>query len=142
MPGALLDTHALYWLITNAGELAEAALVAIADNQAAGTLFVSPITAWELAIASKKPAHKDPPNLGALTPGQWFSTAVTASTAKVIPIRQRIACEAAMVPDATGHKDTGDCYIVATARVRKIPVITRDDTLRGFDPDYLSVIVC
>lgn len=142
MPGALLDTHTLYWLITSAGELTQDALVAIADNQSTDTLFVSSITAWELAIASSKPAHKDPTHLGTLTPGQWFSAAVAASEAKVVPIRQRIACEAAMVPDATGHKDTGDCFIVATARVRKIPVITRDNTLRGFDPGYLGVIVC
>jgi PIN domain nuclease of toxin-antitoxin system len=73
LPGALLDTHTLYWLVTAAGDLSEEALLAIAANQTAATLHVSPITAWELAIASKKPPHKDPPNLGALTPAKWFS---------------------------------------------------------------------
>lgn len=37
-----------------------------------------------------------------------------------------IALEAAEVAQSTGHKDPGDCYLVATARIRNVPVITRD----------------
>lgn len=143
MPGALLDTHALYWLVTAAGTLSEEALIAIAEGQAAGTLYVSPITAWELTIASRKPAHKDPPNLGAGTPSKWFSAAVAATGAKIVPIKQRIACEAASVITDTGHKDPGDCYLIATARVRKVPIITRDAIMLGLaSPNYLDIIVC
>ncbi|TGQ12256.1 MULTISPECIES: type II toxin-antitoxin system VapC family toxin [unclassified Mesorhizobium] len=143
MPGALLDTHTLYWLVTAAGTLSEEALVAIADGQSSGTLYVSPITAWELTIASRKPAHKDPPNLGTGTPSKWFSAAVAATGAKIVPIKQRIACEAAAVITDTGHKDPGDCYLIATARVRRVPIITRDALMFSLaSPDYLEVIVC
>lgn len=143
MPGALLDTHTFYWLVTAAGTLSEEALIAIAENQTAGTLYVSPITAWELTIASRKPAHKDPPNLGAGTPSKWFSKAVAATGSKIIPIKQRIACEAAAVVIDTGHKDPGDCYLIATARVKRMPIITRDTTMQALaSPDYLQVIVC
>lgn len=143
MPGALLDTHALYWLVTAVDTLSEEALITIADSQAASTLYVSPITAWELTIASRKPAHRDPPNLGAGTPSKWFSEAVAATGAKVVPIKQRIACEAAAVVVETGHKDPGDCYLIATARVRRIPIITRDSIMQGLaSPHYLQVVVC
>lgn len=143
MPGTLLDTHTFYWLVTAVDTLSEEALIAIADSQAAGLLFVSPITAWELTIASRKPAHRNPPNLGAGTPSKWFSKAVAATGAKVIPIRQRIACEAAAVVTDTGHKDPGDCYLIATARVRRIPIITRDTMMQELaSPEYLDVIVC
>lgn len=139
----MLDTHALYWLVTAADTLSEGALVAIADNQSAGTLYVSPITAWELAIAAKKPPHKDPTDLGTATPSRWFSSAVAATGAKTLAIGQKIACEAAAVIDATGHKDPGDCYILATARVRKIPIITRDSAMHGFArAGYVQVIGC
>ena len=145
MPGALLDTHTLYWLVTAADTLSEEALVAIADNQAAGTLYVSPITAWELTIAAKKPPHKDPPDLGDSPASKWFSDGVKATASKVIPITQKIACEAATVIDATGHKDPGDCYLIATARVKKVPIITRDGVMRDLSvlmPGYLNVILC
>lgn len=143
MPGALLDTHALYWLVTAVDALSEEALLAIAECQATGTLFVSPITAWELAVASRKPPHRNPPNLGTATPSKWFSQATAVTGSKVIPIKQRIACEAAAVAGETGHKDPGDCYLIATARVKKIPIITRDIIMQGLAaPEYLDVIVC
>lgn len=142
MAGALLDSHTLYWLVSGEEALSYVALVAIGEEQAAGNLYVSPITAWELTIASRKPAHRGPPDLGPSTPSRWFSAAVKATEAKVVPIRQRIACEAAAVVVQTGHKDPGDCYLIATARVRKIPIITRDHFLIGLDRAYLDVIEC
>ena len=143
MPGILLDTHVLYWLVSETEPLSNDALIAIGENQETGTLYVSPIPAWELAIAARKPAHKNPPDLGANSPARWFSAAVEATAAKIIPIRQRIAIEAAAVVTATGHKDPGDCYLIATARVRRIPIMTRDGVMRGFAaPDYLQITDC
>lgn len=137
----MLDSHTLYWLVSGEQELAEEALVAIGQNQAAGTLYVSPITGWELTIASRK--RNDALNLGSSSPSRWFSEAIAVTEAKVIPIKQRIAFEAAAVVTATGHKDPGDCYLIATARVKKIPIITRDRVMRGLaGPNYLDVIVC
>ena len=143
MAGALLDTHALYWLVTAADKLSAESLLAIIDHQAAGTLYVSPITIWELALASRKPAHRDPPDLGAQSPSRWFSEVVAVMGTKIIPIKQRIACEAAAVVADTGHKDPGDCYLIATARIKKIPIITRDGVILELaGAGYFDVIVC
>ena len=145
MAGVLLDTHALYWLVSETEQLTEEALVAIGESQDAGTLFVSPITAWELSIAARKPAHRNSPYLGHASPARWFRQAVSATAAKIIPIKQRIAIEASDVVTATGHKDPGDCYLIATARIRKIALVTRDTMIRGIadaQPDYLAVVVC
>ena len=104
---------------------------------------MSPISAWELAIAARKPAHKGPPDLGELSPSRWFSAAVSETACKIIPIRQRIAIEAAFVVDATGHKDPGDCYLIATARLRKIPIMTRDEIMIGLGAEgYVQVVAC
>jgi PIN domain nuclease of toxin-antitoxin system len=143
LPGILLDTHVLYWLVSGAEPLSHDALVTIGENQATETLYVSPITAWELSIAARKPSHKDPPDFGAIFPARWFSSAVQATTAKIIPIKQKIAIEAAAVVTATGHKDPGDCYLIATARVRKIPILTRDRVMRRLAAsDYLELVWC
>jgi PIN domain nuclease of toxin-antitoxin system len=145
LTGLLLDTHALFWLVSGEQDLSDEALIAIGQSQAAGTLFVSPISAWELAVASKKSRVSDRPHFGDLSPEQWFREAVKAIGAQVVPIRQRISCEAARVITLTGHKDPGDCFLVATARARKVPLATRDGILMAiseFDPAYLSVVVC
>ena len=145
MPGILLDTHALYWLVSGEEELAEEALVAIGESQESNALYVSPISAWELSIASQKPRVAGRPNLGVDPPGRWFREAVRATAAKVIPIRQRISCEAANVVTLTGHKDPGDCFLIASARVRRTPLLTRDAIILNLAaemPDYFSVIAC
>lgn len=145
MPGILLDTHALYWLVSGETELSEEALVAIGENQESGTLFVSPITAWELSIASQKPRVTGRPHLGADPPALWFRDAVRASAARLIPIRQRISLEAASVVSGTGHKDPGDCFLMASARMRRVSLVTRDEvilSLAAARPDYLSVVEC
>lgn len=144
MTGVLLDSHALYWLVSGEERLADAALAAIVKAQDAGSLLVSPITAWELAVATRKSSRANRPDLGD-TADLWFRDAVAATTAKVVPIQQRIAIEAAKVVVETGHKDPGDCFLIATARVRGVPIITRDAIIRGLAddaPEYLTVIVC
>lgn len=142
---ALLDTHTLYWFVTEAVPLTDVALVAIAEAQAADRLYVSPATAWELGVAAQKPPRADRPDLGDLSPKAWFREAVAATGARVVPIKQRIALEAAEVVAVTGHKDPGDCFLIATARVIRIPIITRDAVMRAIarnDPNYLTIIEC
>ena len=144
MPGALLETHALLWLV-NGDNLSDEALDAIAENQAAGTLYASPITGWELAVAAQKPPAAHRPDLGGRAAAQWFRDAVQVTGAKLIPIKQRIAAVAADVATVYARKDPGDCFLIATARVRRIPIITRDGAMRDLAldrPDYLSVIIC
>lgn len=143
MVGALLDTHALYWLITAANTMSQEALLAIAESQTSRRLYVSPISAWELSLASLKPPHKDPPDLGKHSPAIWFARATRSTGAKLSPIYQTIACEAAMVVVETGHKDPGDCYLIATARVKGIPLITRDATMQKLAADgHVNVLNC
>lgn len=141
----MLDTHALYWLVSGEEELSEEALVAIGDSQEAGMLFASPITAWELSIATQKGQVAGRPHLGEDPPDRWFRDALRATAARIIPIRQRIACEAAAVVIQTGHRDPGDCFLIATARVRRVPLVTRDGIILDIAAEnagYLAVIEC
>ncbi|NKN39514.1 type II toxin-antitoxin system VapC family toxin [Agrobacterium sp. a22-2] len=141
MSGALLDTHALYWLVSGTEQLATDALIAIGRGQRDGNLTVSPITAWEIALAARK--TRNAPGLGDMLASDWFRAALRVTSATIAPINQRTAVEAANVVAATGHRDPGDCYLIATARVRKMAIITRDDAMREMSVSgYLEVIRC
>ena len=145
MVGVLLDTHALYWLVSGEDTLSEDAQIAIAAAQEAGTLLVSPITAWELSVATKKVRIAGRPDLGAESPDRWFRDAVAVTEARIVPIQQRIALEAARVVTDTGHKDPGDCFLIATARVRNAALVTRDGLIRTIAadrPGYIDLVVC
>ncbi|PWE57368.1 hypothetical protein DEM27_06970 [Metarhizobium album] len=128
MAGVLLDTHALYWLVSGLETLSENVLLAIGESQLARTLYLSPISAWELSLALKKPNNA--PQLGDPTVSKWFAQARRATEAKIVSINQRIALEAANVVDDTGHRDPGDCYLIATARVRNLTLLSRDKAIK------------
>jgi PIN domain nuclease of toxin-antitoxin system len=44
---------------------------------------------------------------------------------------------------ATGHKDPGDCYLMATARVRRMPIISRDRAMQAIAATgYIDIVSC
>jgi PIN domain nuclease of toxin-antitoxin system len=105
--------------------------------------LLSPISAWEAALALRKPVHR--PSIPDDDAGAWFRAALRLDGAKLVPIGQRIALEAAQVPLVHDNRDPGDCFLIATARVRRVPIVTRDHAmiaLARHRPDYLAVIGC
>jgi PIN domain nuclease of toxin-antitoxin system len=139
-----LDTNALIWFL--AGEpLEEGALIAIARAQAARALYVSPITAWEAALAIRKRDPDTRPNLRGQDAATWFRDGRKEIGARLALIGTRIALEASRVPAVFGYGDPGDCYIIATARVKSLTIVTRDRAIVDLGtarPTYVRVITC
>lgn len=143
MAGVLLDTHAFYWSVTETHRLSDAAMVAIAQSQKAGLLFISPISLWELATASLKAPGKNPTHFEGQAPKTWFREAVSRAGGKLVPIGQKITMDAAELVTLTGHRDPGDSFLMATARVKRIPLVTRDSTiLKLAEAGVLAAIEC
>ena len=140
----LLDTNALVWFA--AGEpLKTEALVAIANAQARNELFVSAITAWEVALALQKPNADRRPNLGGLDAAAWFDAACEGAGARVVNVTSAIAVEAARVVSLYRVGDPGDCHVIATAMQRKLTIVTRDAAMLALskrEPKAPRVIVC
>jgi PIN domain nuclease of toxin-antitoxin system len=144
MPGLLLDTNALVWFLAEA-PMEDGALFAIAEAQAANTLFVSPISAWEAALAIRRGNPARRPDLQGQDAAAWFRRGRQQTGAKLVKIGVRIALEAARVPATYGRGDPGDCYLIATARVGRLTIVTRDSAMADLAdalPDYLQVIPC
>jgi PIN domain nuclease of toxin-antitoxin system len=119
------------------------ALEAIAKAQLAGELFLSPITGWEAALALTKRDGR--PDLGGRDGGTWFWAARRLPGATLVPSGPAIALEAARVPAVYGRGDPGDCFISATARMKRVPVIPRDRAtieLAEREPAYLAIVAC
>ncbi len=137
----LLDTHALLWLVR--GEFrTEAAIAAVRTAQEEGRLYVCAISSWELGVAELK--RRDRPDLG-MPSAVWFRQALATTGARLATISVSVAAEASTVPAVYGSGDPGDCFIIATARVRRIPVVTRDGRMLALAvsaPDYLEAVEC
>jgi PIN domain nuclease of toxin-antitoxin system len=142
--GLLLDSHTLLWLdmkmpmhLKVEFEIAEAA--------AQGRLFLSDISIWELGLAGHKKNLERRPDLRGLSFAVWMKETVEAVGVDGVRISEAIAHEAAEVPSVYGSGDPGDCFLIATARLQNLVLVTRDAKiirLAARLPDYLTVIAC
>jgi PIN domain nuclease of toxin-antitoxin system len=141
MPGVLLDTHVLIWMVASK-PLSAATWETILAAQNAKNLFVTPMTAWEAGLADLKPLPRRPDLLG-LPPDEWFLHALESTEAEVLAITKEIAMEACLVPAVYGSGDPGDCFLIATARVHDLTLITRDERIHMLarqQPHYLHTL--
>jgi len=137
----LFDTNSLLWY-GNGVRLRPDASDAISNSP---ELFSSTISVWELAFADRKHHPLRRPDLRGLTPRIWFDHAINQFGITVLPITTDIAAEAADIAPLYGSGDPGDCFLIATAHIYKLTLVTRDARILEFartNPNYLSVIQC
>lgn len=124
----LLDTHALVWLASIQKELSTRARRAIL--QYAGELYVSSISALEIAILVKRDRLSLP-----VTPAEFMDRALKQHGIHEVPVDRRIAILSAGLPDI--HDDPFDRIIIATARLNDMMILSRDKVI----PQYPEVRV-
>jgi PIN domain nuclease of toxin-antitoxin system len=113
----LLDTHVLLWW--DEGErLDPQARHAI---EAATEVFVSAVSAWEIAIKTA---------LGRLDPVRTVAEAIEECGFQELPVTVRHAAAVAGLP--FHHRDPFDRLLVAQAKVEQLTVVTRDPTFRRY----------
>lgn len=112
----LLDTCALIALAGQSGEFKKSGRKALS---AAREAYVSPVSAWEIAIKLK--ANKlnltDPPE-------DWFKAAIARYHLRELPVTTQLLCSAAILPLI--HRDPFDRVIIAIALDYQIPILTSD----------------
>ena len=119
----LLDTCSLLWLASDDDALSVKAKKAIMDN--AGALFVSSISAFEIAIKS----HGGKIHLP-LPAGEWFTEALDFHGIREIPITGMIAALSVQLPQL--HDDPCDRIIIATAQIHKMKICTCDRLIKKY----------
>ncbi|HEX4952518.1 MAG TPA: type II toxin-antitoxin system VapC family toxin [Thermoanaerobaculia bacterium] len=124
----LLDTHVLVWWSNGSGELSTAAASAISEAAERNEILVSAITFWEVALLVTK---------GRLVLSQgvedWLSQIEALPVVRTVPISPRIALRSVLLPPPL-HDDPADRILVATALALSVPLVTRDERLRRYDP--------
>jgi PIN domain nuclease of toxin-antitoxin system len=137
MQPLLLDTHTAIWITRN-DSLAPRAVEAMnAAHQAAGIVFVSPITAWEVGLL----VSRNRLNL-LMTPQRWFSRLLSVPGMQLAELSPDILIASSFLP-GTPPRDPADRIILATARDLGAALITRDRLLLKYGEDgQVSTIPC
>ena len=120
----LLDTRTLLWLAADQEKLSVRAKKTIAKN--AGALFVSAITAFEIAIKERnKKLELTMPSMN------WFVEALDCHGVRDIPIDSNIAISSVQLPLL--HNDPCDRIIIATAQLNGMKILTPDHHISRYE---------
>ena len=116
----LLDTHALIWVFDRDPSLSAEAREAVADGR--NEVFVSAVTAWEIAIkrALKKLELKGDYGRGLKL---YRFTPLAVSTEHALAVEH--------LP--THHADPFDRLLIAQAQLENLTLVTRDERFGDYD---------
>lgn len=124
--GLLLDTHVWIWLNNGSPELKPVVVREIDHAAENGELFISAISVWEIAtLVSKKRI------LLRTSIQEWVDQALSQPGVELIPLSPTIAIESTALPDGL-NADPADRMIVATARIKSLTLMTRDDNMQQY----------
>lgn len=124
----LLDTCALIWLAIGGGQLSNQMLQEIDESE---TVSVSSISAFEIALSYKKGKLELP-----CDPDKWYYDVLRHHDILEIKLDSKIAIASTKLPDH--HKDPCDRFIIATAILNKLPVITKDKLFERYGVNVCS----
>lgn len=123
----LVDTHVLlWWFGGDTPKLSATARKALEFERNGGTIFVSSITAWEIAILVER--GRIGLSTDVLT---WLETVSLVEAIKFVPIDNEIAVWSTRL-GVEFHKDPADRYIVATCQKLSTPLVTADRNIRRY----------
>ena len=125
----LLDTCALVWWTLDPERLSVKAKEAC-DNIKIEGAIISSISIWELGIKLKRGKLEINISLE-----EYINRLKQLGTLKIIPVDKTIWVRNLSL-DWT-HKDPADRTIVATAQLKNLPIITKDDFIRGYYPHII-----
>jgi PIN domain nuclease of toxin-antitoxin system len=132
----LLDTCALIWSL-NQEPLTPAALRAISKASTEGTLFLSPVSAWEiglLASRGKLALH--------LPVADYVARAFSRPGVRIAALTAEIAVRASVLPGDL-HNDPADRMLISTAMIMGLRLVTRDRRILAYGAEgRVSVLAC
>jgi PIN domain nuclease of toxin-antitoxin system len=116
----LLDTHVWLWSLLDPQKLRRRLIRQLEDP--ANELWLSPICTWEVVMLAEKKRIEISGDLA-----QWMAAALTSAPIREAPLTHEVALETRRVRLA--HKDPADRFLVATARVFNLTLVTADRRL-------------
>jgi PIN domain nuclease of toxin-antitoxin system len=116
----LLDTHIWLWSVGQPQKLSRRVRTEIQKPK--NEIWLSPISIWEfLMLLEKGRVQVDGP------PEDWISRAYAAAPFREAPLTMEIAL--ATRDNGLAHRDPADNFLVATAKVLQLTLVTSDERL-------------
>lgn len=126
----LLDTHVWIWIMEGESSLlSPRARGEIATVSQTGTLWMSAISVWEVALleARGRVSLRQPV-------GEWIEALLRGPGARLLPVEPEIAVDSTRLPGSP-HADPADRILMASARVTGSRLVTCDTRILHYASD-------
>lgn len=118
----LLDTCALLWLVEGGGQLSQSVIKQI---DLSPYVYISAITGFEISLKHKNEKLELP-----APPDEWFRVIVEHHELSIISLDLEICITSTKLPPI--HKDPCDRFIIATANLKNLPIVTSDERFKEY----------
>ena len=133
----LLDTCAAIWLVNGDRMTAASRRAIVAAQQSGAGVYVSPITAWEVATLLARGRLRL-----ALAPEAWFERLLALPGVRLAPMPPELLIASAFLP-GTPPRDPADRIIAATGRAYGLAIVTRNGELTPYGrAGHIATIPC
>ena len=116
----LLDTHIWVWSVLDRARLSRRVIGELEDP--ANELWLSPISLWEVLTLCQKGRLLLRPS-----PPDWIADTLAAIAMREAQVTYQVAQETGRVQ--LPHRDPADRFLIATARVFDLTLVTSDEHL-------------
>lgn len=122
----LLDTHAWVWFVNDPRQLSASARKAVESARAAGSIVISSISSWEVAMLAARGRLRLTVDVR-----DWIAKCQALPFFNFVPVDNDIFVRSVFLAGPL-HADPADRIIIATAIMRDIPIITKDSRIRHY----------
>jgi len=122
----VLDTHAWIWWVSSPEYLSETAKQIIDEAATGKNIFISCISAWEIAILVSRGRLKL-----TMSPADWIAASEALPFFDFVPVSNSIALKSVQLPGIL-HNDPADRIIIATAVSLGAVLVTKDEKIRNY----------
>ena len=122
----VLDTHAWIWWVSSPEFLSETAKQAIDEAATGRNVFISSISAWEIAMLVSRGRLKL-----TMSPADWVAASEALPFFDFVPVSNSIALKSVQLPGIL-HNDPADRIIIATAVSLGAVLVTKDEKIRNY----------
>ena len=123
----VLDTHVWLWWLHDPDKLSPAADKLIQKEQLSGTIVISAISVWEVAVKVQSGKLAIPMDIG-----RWYELARSYPATVIEPLTPVDAIASTQLP-GNFHKDPSDRIIISLARRLTVPLLTCDRKILEYE---------
>lgn len=122
----LLDTHAWIWFVNDPRQLSERARDAISEATTKRSIYISSISVWEVALLVATGRLEL-----TIDVQDWIAKSEALPFFTFVPVDNATFLRSVLLPGPL-HADPADRVIIATAIMKGMPVVTKDERIRKY----------